>query len=260
MEQANELAAHLLKLDPPIEQVYSSPYYRCMQTIQPFVRDLRSQPSGNVSVDTPPKVRADLGLSEWFGLAHFEHPSPASLNELQNHFPEIDASYASTLAPSRRGESLPQLHDRVAKAIDTIIRRSDEEGHKAVIICTHAAVVIALGRVLTGRVEEDYGAFTCGLSKYKRQGVRTSITSSDDKTGTHATALAARGEKQIPEARSEAHSEIGTAAGGVDPCSHGSRRPGQGSSRRGNTGLYGGWICELDSDCSFLSCGEERGW
>ncbi|KAI0841796.1 phosphoglycerate mutase-like protein [Hypoxylon sp. FL0890] len=264
VEQANELATHLLEVDPPIEQVYSSPYYRCLQTIQPFVYNLgriQAQPSGNVSGELPSRIRVDLGLSEWYGLAHFEHPTSAPLDELQSFFPEIDAEYASSLAPSRHGESLSQLHDRVANVIESIVRRSDQEGHRAILVCTHAAVVIALGRVLTGQAERDFGAFTCGLSKYRRRrpsSVQNRIDSSD-RTGTNTTVPAARDERQIRETRSQAPPQI-DHAGNADPHPHDSRWPDPGSSTRGESGLYGGWACELDSDCSFLSGGQERGW
>ncbi|KAL7627034.1 C6 zinc cluster transcription factor-like protein [Parahypoxylon ruwenzoriense] len=264
VDQANELASHLLKLDPPIEQVYSSPYYRCLQTIQPFVRNfsrIKAQSYGNVSGRPTFEIRADLGLSEWYGLASFEHPPSAPLDELQSYFPEIDATYASTLAPSRHGESLPHLHSRVAKVIDTIIRRSDREGHKAVMICTHAAVVIALGRVLTGRMEEDFDAFTCGLSAYRRQGSQgiQTFMDSNDESNPYSVASAARGEKQIGGPGSTTRSEA-DPAGGVDRHPHDSRWPDPAPSQMRGTGLHGGWICELDSDCSFLSGGEERGW
>ncbi|KAI0851749.1 phosphoglycerate mutase-like protein [Daldinia vernicosa] len=264
IEQANELAEYLLGLDPPIEQVYSSPYYRCMQTIQPFICKLRNreaQSSGNVSGDPHSKIRVDLGLSEWYGLAHFEHPSSAPLNKLQSLFPELDASYASSPAPSRRGETLPQLHDRVAQAIDFIIRRSDQEGHKAVLVCTHAAVVIALGRVLTGHVEQDFGAFTCGLSKYRRRrrsAIQASIESGS-KAETDALIPAARDDGETREARSKIHLKIDPECN-VDRQPHDSVSPDPGSLGRVGSGLYGGWTCELDSECSFLRGGEERGW
>ncbi|KAI1772383.1 phosphoglycerate mutase-like protein [Hypoxylon cercidicola] len=263
VQQANDLATHLLSIDPPVEQVYSSPYYRCMQTIQPFVRNLRrlrTRLSGNVSEEAP-KIRVDTALSEWYGLAQFEHPSSAPLNELQNHFPELDATYASTLAPSRRGESLPQLHDRIAQAIDAIIRRSDEEGRKAVLISTHAAVVIALGRVLTGQMEYDFGAFTCGLSKYRRRNpvAPGSSARAGGKPGSNAVPLAARSERRIGDARSTTPLDIDFVSG-ADQYPHDSRRPHPLSSKGDESALYGGWTCELDSDCSFLRGGEERGW
>ncbi|KAI1660373.1 phosphoglycerate mutase-like protein [Daldinia decipiens] len=265
IEQANELAEHLLGLDPPIEQVYSSPYYRCMQTIQPFIRKLRHQQaqlSGGVSGDPHSEIRVDLGLSEWYGLAHFEHPSSAPLNKLQSLFPELDASYASSPPPSRYGETLPQLHDRVAQAIDFIIRRSDQEGHKVVLVCTHAAVVIALGRVLTGQTEKDFGAFTCGLSKYRRQrssAANQTSTKSEYKAETDAIIPAAQVDGEVGVPRSQTHSKTDPASN-VDLQPHNSKSPDPGSQGRVSSGLYGSWTCELDSECSFLRGGEERGW
>lgn len=36
--QAEQLATALSKIDdPPITRIYSSPFYRCLQTLQPFV-------------------------------------------------------------------------------------------------------------------------------------------------------------------------------------------------------------------------------
>ncbi|KAI0883614.1 phosphoglycerate mutase-like protein [Annulohypoxylon maeteangense] len=267
VDQANQLATHLLELNPPIEQVYSSPYYRCMQTIQPFVRNLRllqTQSFGNVSGSIP-SIRVDLGLSEWYGLARFDHPSSAPLDELQDFFPELDRTYVSSPAPSRRGESLSRLHGRVAKMIDFIIRHSDQEGHRAVILSTHAAVVIALGRVLTGQMETDFGAFTCGLSKFRRRGseaIRAS-PSSNTETRIEATVLAARDKRQIGVeiGSRKAHNDLETdPASNVDPYPHDSPRFDQGSQGGNRSGLYGAWTCELDSDCSFLRGGEERGW
>ncbi|KAI5855572.1 phosphoglycerate mutase-like protein [Durotheca rogersii] len=265
VEQANELASHLLRLDPPVEQVYSSPYYRCLQTIQPFVRSFRrsqTQSPGHVSEEAPFEIRADRGLSEWYGSAHFEHPSSAPVDELQCYFPEIDATYASNPAPSRYGESLPHLHDRVTKVIDTIIKHSDREGRKAVLVCTHAAVVIALGRVLTGQMDVDFRAFTCGLSRYRRRRLPSlgELIGPSGEEGLNSAAPTAQGGSQIGEAGSEVCPGA-DSTGAADRYPHDSGWPDIASpQRRRAAGLNGGWICELDSDCSFLRCGEERGW
>ncbi|KAI1502763.1 histidine phosphatase superfamily [Biscogniauxia marginata] len=276
VEQASELAQHLLKLDPPIEQVYSSPYYRCLQTIQPFV-SLRhqsmqgqAQPSASGPGDEPFRIRVDKGLGEWYGLAHFDHPAAAPLSELQTFFPELDANYTSTIAPPRNGESILQLQDRVAACIRAIIARSDQEGKKAILVCSHAAVIIALGRVLTGRIPndastEDFGAFTCGLSIYRRQdSYRSQVTTP---TTNRETLLRGkvydgeeiRGKMQDREARSEASLQT-DALCNVDryPSDPQGSKPGAVWSN--GSSAYGGWTCEVDSDCSFLRGGKERGW
>jgi transcription factor C subunit 7 len=40
VEQAKELAEHAATLDPPVERIYSSPFYRCLETINPLAEKL----------------------------------------------------------------------------------------------------------------------------------------------------------------------------------------------------------------------------
>lgn len=162
-------------MDPPIEAVYSSPYYRCLQTIDPYVQlQQRARPAGPDNNNTATtQIRPENGLCEWFGSAPFAHPQPASPEVLKAMFPAYDDSYVSSIVPDRKGETLAQLYKRVAAAMQAIIDRCDAEGRRAVVLCTHAAVVIVLGRILTGNVPDnvevdDFGAFTCGLSVYRR--------------------------------------------------------------------------------------------
>ncbi|KAF4456248.1 Transcription factor tau 55 kDa subunit [Fusarium albosuccineum] len=183
VSQARELGEHLMNLDPPIDVVYSSPYYRCLQTITPFVelkqQQLQNEPG---TKDTAPAViRPEYGLCEFFGAAPFDHPIPASSKRLKASFPAYDENYVSALTPSRKGETIQDLYGRVAAAVQAIIDRCDAEGRRAVVLCTHAAVVIALGRVLTGHIPEsveteDFQAFTCGLSVYRRRSMQSSTT------------------------------------------------------------------------------------
>ncbi len=170
----------------------------------------------------------ESGLSEWYGQAHFEHPTSAPLDELNALFADLDADYVSLPAPPRRGESIPQLYERVASCIEAIVTRCDKEGKKSVLISTHAAVVVALGRVLTATVPddatvEDFRAFTCGLSKYQRQGVDQSCSPALD--------------SRAP-----------------------SRPKFKDAYQRRSFGLSSHWACKVNSDCSFLYGGEERGW
>ncbi|KAI3336522.1 phosphoglycerate mutase-like protein [Xylariaceae sp. AK1471] len=253
VEQAGDLAEHLLGLNPPIDQVYSSPYYRCLQTISPFISGRNSGQNKTSKLS----IRVESGLSEWYGRAHFEHPTSAPLSDLSVLFADLDANYASSAAPHRHGESISQLYERVASCIQAIITRSDQEGKKAVLICTHAAVVIALGRILTGKVPEDvsvedFGAFTCGLSVYRRQGVDedrhiVAATNRVAPIGGHVQKYAdIRNVMQSLDSRSPALDSRGPA------------RP-RFEQRRGFS-LSSHWTCEVNSDCSFLRGGEERGW
>jgi transcription factor C subunit 7 len=78
--------------------------------------------------------------------------------------------------PGSNGEMILELHERVKNALDHIITTldNDPEQPKTVLLCTHAATMIAAGRVLTGMMpenldEDDFKCFTAGLSKYVRR-------------------------------------------------------------------------------------------
>ena len=114
-----------------------------------------------------------------------------------------------------------------------LIERADKDpkGPKAILLCTHAAAIIALGRVLTGHMpddigEEDFQCYTCGLSKYVRR-------SGDQQTKDIKET--AKWSPQQPDVIPDLRWQNGN-------------------------GVRGGWDCELNSDCSFLENGEERGW
>ncbi len=74
---------------------------------------------------------------------------------------------------------MDQLYERLAKTLRAIVDRCDAEGQRAIVLCSHAAAVIALGRILTGNMPEtvdvdDFQAYTCGLSTYRRKDTRDS--------------------------------------------------------------------------------------
>ncbi|KJZ78942.1 hypothetical protein HIM_01715 [Hirsutella minnesotensis 3608] len=234
VSQAKELGQHLMTLDPPIEAVYSSPFYRCLQTLGPYMQ-LRQemlqqqQPQqSQLGLDHPrsetrgsASIRLEHGIREWFGSAPFDHPQPATDEVLSSLFPSIDQQYVPIIVPSQRGETLAQLQERVAIALRGIIEQCDKEDVRRVVLCTHAAVIIVLGRILTGNIPEsidieDFHAYTCGLSVFQRVSAAES-----------------------PEWESKVSASVSP-----DVTAH----------------LIGGWHCELNSDCSFLSGGQERGW
>lgn len=200
---------------------------------------------------------------EWFGAStYFDHPSPASVSELYQHFPSIIPNPSTNpeniihVIPSSRGETIPQLHNRVATALAAIIAdtdadiRAEEEQEagkdrnskptsKAILICSHAATLIAMGRALSGNMPddpntEDFHVYTAGLSTY----VRRQKTQQHDEyhTQEEGSSLIAAGTKLIPEP------ELRVPVW------------------KGGKGVGGGWDCVGNCDCSFLSGGEERGW
>lgn len=255
MAQSYDLAEHLLGVDPPIEQVYSSPYYRCLQTISPFISKRNSSLSEDAVPGSRARIRVESGLSEWYGRAHFEHPTSAPLSDLNVLFEDLDANYVSSPAPHARGESIPQLYDRVASCIQAIIERCDQEGKKSVLLCTHAAVVIALGRILTAKVPEDvsvedFGAFTCGLSVYRRQEFNKDVPTNINRAKAIGGLQECKNSPNVMQAV-------------VDPRSPALDYRGPASPEFGQScsfSISSHWTCEVNSDCSFLRGGEERGW
>lgn len=178
---------------------------------------------------------------------------------MHQHFPDLVPSNASEkytplLHPSRRGETILELHNRLATTLEGIIEDVDAEvaeaeasappeqrTSKSLLICAHAAPLIAMGRVLTGRMpedtsEEDFSVFTAGLSAFQRRG-----------PGSRR-----RGVIELPDRGQVADKVLAEGTTLV--------RSEKVPDWMGGRGVGGGWDCVTNSDCSFLSGGAERGW
>ena len=100
---------------------------------------------------------------------------------------------------------------------------------QALVICTHAASMIAIGRALTGMMPEDITtedipAYTCSLTTYIRK----------------------------PGAKQNVPLDVKYWAGLETEIPH--------VDWRGGNGVGGGWNMVIAPPCDFLSNGEERGW
>lgn len=221
-----------------MDVIYSSPFYRCIQTLGPFVEKLSAKYGGGN--EGTAVVNLEHGISEFYGRARFSHPSPAPISVLQPLFPNLTLQSPAPgpiIVPSPNGESIPQLHDRLAYTLHHLIQRldADPSGPRTLLLCTHAAAIIAIGRALTGRMpeeegEEDFRCFTCGVSRFvRREG--DGGEGKEVEEGDEITVWDSQTPDQVPDVR-----------------------------WRGDRGVGGGWVCEVNSDCSFLEGGEERGW
>ncbi|VUC38123.1 unnamed protein product [Clonostachys rosea] len=206
-------------------RIYSSLFYRCLETLRPTVAALRDAAGDSSLALDNLQVRGETGVGEWFGRAWFVQPRPGDAAQLREFFPWVDQNYVPKLTPAEKGEKIHELHDRVAKGLALVIEDVDNEFAAAgkgdqevtLLLCSHAAAIIASGRALTGNVPDDYdeidfGCFTSGISKFVR--------------------------KKTPA-------------------------PGEAYFRddwRNNGGVAGGWNCELNSDASHLSGGPQNGW
>jgi transcription factor C subunit 7 len=178
------------------------------------------------------QVRGERGLGDWFGKAWFPQPVPAEPRTLKReYFPWLDEEYESRLLPHTFGERVPELHGRVAMALDRVVADVDAEFEAmeragedvTLLICGHAAPIICSGRALTGVMPEnpddqDFQCFTCGLTRFVWRAKEMVLSGVDE---------------AVPD----------------------------GSNRRTRGGVAGGgWECLEDSGCSHLSQGAERGW
>jgi len=232
----------MLTLSPQPDQIISSPYYRCLQTLRPGVRALQREKGYKAG------VILESGFEEWYGETgdHREQPGPCDYGRLkETFFPEMDLRYSplregdekntrrgdGVIRPNKFGESIEGLHNRVAYALHTTVERADREGWRSIVICMHAAVMIAIGRALTGRMpedytEEDFQCFTASMSTYQRRRPYRSA----QEVGNIAMWDPSR-QGEVPEV-----------------------------PWRRNGGVMGGWDCLKNADTSFLANGEERGW
>jgi len=164
--QAEELKSYFLSL-PEEERptgIFSSPYYRCLQTSQPIARAL------NIP------IYIEHGIAEWYtpvtpgtGL----HPRPGSSEYLKSLFPEVNtASWPTLLYPSRKGETIQQVHDRVdtfALAFLPALERRLTGKHQRLLLITHAATAIALVRSFVGDRGIQMKAGCCTLNVLQRK-------------------------------------------------------------------------------------------
>ncbi|KAF2020088.1 phosphoglycerate mutase-like protein [Aaosphaeria arxii CBS 175.79] len=174
VDQSHELAKYLLEeIQPPIDAVYSSPMYRCLQTLKPTTDKLFQEPNGRLKGG---KIRIEHGVGEFYGRAGWTHPSPPSIQELNKHFANIDQDYVTAVKINPNGEFINELHERVKKALHKIVSALDADpaGPKTLLICSHAGTMIAAGRALTGVMPddpdtEDFYCYTAGVSRFERK-------------------------------------------------------------------------------------------
>ncbi|KAG8695583.1 hypothetical protein FRC08_007687 [Ceratobasidium sp. 394] len=168
IEQAVLLAKHLASL--PEEKrptlLFSSPYYRCLQTTQP-IAEILSLP-----------IHVEHGLSEWYSQVEPGtglHPRPATAQALQQYFSLIDTSWESIYLPDRRGETIEGVHARCDDTLRALVSRIEQHPtlkvHKNILLVSHAAPIIALVRSLVGDKHLPLRVGTCTLSTLNRVGV-----------------------------------------------------------------------------------------
>lgn len=180
VNQANELAEFLVDRLPeknlPVPQViFSSPFYRCVETINPTAEKLGL------------KIHLERGIGEWFKPNRPIVPIPADHEVLNSFFENVPAPMEwdwETVIPSTKGETEVDIFERCKAFWPRFISKFEAANPevKAIVLVTHAATKISLGISLAGYnnnreflTEKDggdskttrVGGSTCSLDGYK---------------------------------------------------------------------------------------------
>ncbi|KAH9944422.1 phosphoglycerate mutase-like protein [Epithele typhae] len=164
--QAEEVAEFFKSLAPEERPtaIFSSPYYRCLQTAKPTAEALQVP------------LFVEHGLSEWYSQVEPNtglHPRPGPASELRAHFPQVDAErWPSLYYPSRKGESVPAVHDRsgaLIRALVPAVEARFDGAHRRILLVSHAATVAALARELVGDREAPLSVATCSITGVRRK-------------------------------------------------------------------------------------------
>ncbi|KAF8203613.1 histidine phosphatase superfamily [Pholiota molesta] len=164
--QAEELCQYFLSF-PENERptaIFSSPYYRCLQTSRPLAKALGIP------------IYVEHGIAEWYspvepgtGL----HPRPGSTHSLHDLFPEVDASWSTLYYPSRKGETVEELHLRIDAFMrafkPALQQRVPAERRRRLLFVTHAATTIALVRSFVGDQQLHMKVGCCSLTELERR-------------------------------------------------------------------------------------------
>jgi 2,3-bisphosphoglycerate-dependent phosphoglycerate mutase len=136
-EQAEALAARLVLMQRPAA-VYTSPFTRCRETIEPYA----------IRAGVEPVLDEEIGevfIGDWEGLSFEEIISGDE--ELARRFREFEAMFS--MAPG--GESARELRARVVPAVERIAAAHPEGD---LVLVTHGGVINAYLAHVLG-IEED---------------------------------------------------------------------------------------------------------
>ncbi|KAI9487875.1 MAG: histidine phosphatase superfamily [Benjaminiella poitrasii] len=157
-KQSQEVAAFLKTKN--IDRIYSSPFYRVLETVYPLVEQ------------TNVPLYIDYSMAEWYGSAHGQYLPCAPLAELKELFPKLNIEDHQSSIPLPTGiESVHECHIRVKKGLDKLIAQLDNEPNspQTILLSGHAASAICAVRALLKDANYPVRCGTCSLSHLVRQ-------------------------------------------------------------------------------------------
>lgn len=182
IEQAEELGAYIIgglpkRGLPTPQMIFSSPFYRCVQTIEPTAKNLQLP------------IHLERGLGEWFKPDRSTIPVPIDSTQMHGFFPDVPENMVwqwDTIIPSLTGETEDTIFKRCQAFWQQFIPKFEKiyPDVESIVMVTHAATKIALGMSLMGyQSTRDFltgkdggdgsssrlGGATCSLDGYQLQ-------------------------------------------------------------------------------------------
>ncbi|MFW6279207.1 MAG: histidine phosphatase family protein [Bacillota bacterium] len=154
--QAEETADYLIKEKENIQHVFSSPFYRTMETADII--------AGKIDL----KVKVEYGFCEFLNPDWFdEFPELLSLDNAADRFSTIDTDYRSMIRPEypEHNENI-ETYQRIGQTMDKIINKF----RGTILIIGHGASVWQSGRYLIQKNPDDMQGKMCVLNKFTREG------------------------------------------------------------------------------------------
>lgn len=169
INQAKQLARYIISINNQPELIFSSPFYRCVQTSEPIAKLL----------ELP--VFLEPGIGEWYKPDRKIIPIPADIHALQKLFSEelLSESWEGTgVTADSHGETEDMIFDRCVRFWPIFIKKieTDFPNVETILLVTHAASKISLGLSLLGKSSvresiDGQGTFirsgSCSIDKYE---------------------------------------------------------------------------------------------
>lgn len=136
LEKAEELCKYLETLAIKPQVAFTSPFYRCLQTIEPTVKALNIE------------LYVDRGLGEWFKPDRDVIPIPANNALISKFFPGlISEGWEDSKMPSLQGETEEDIFNRCKEFWPIFMKNVEKKFPEveSIILVTHAATKAALG-------------------------------------------------------------------------------------------------------------------
>jgi len=159
IQQAQELANALSSAG--ITKIFSSPYYRCLQTANAVAESCMQMTAENVP------IFAEIGVGERFNETEAKKHRQGVCDRRsldKSLIPHLAVDYKPLATQHPWYETKEQLHERGAKMADMISKLIQEEGGTFLIV-THASTLIALTRGFLKDPSIKVKSAVCAITK-----------------------------------------------------------------------------------------------